>query len=271
MGPLSPTLTASRPMAWVPRYPRELTGSVLSASYIGRMSSVSFRNRSRVCEVAHSSKKKLQPSSPGSAGSLNVLDGHFALGSIAGIGGWGSPDRGTTGRRRSRPHSRPAVRRLTDAASRPGDGDRSCRCARRQAYWHPSRSARPHHPARVALGGRRPGDHRLCRLGEPDGAPAITRRLSSTNWAIWSDAPCGPETCTAPRAGARCWSRWSPATGRFTVAREDQGDHPALTTTGNPGNVGLGLCLAWTSCRCVSWLISSKQQAWWAKTLGGSQ
>jgi Transposase DDE domain group 1 len=29
--------------------------------------------------------------------------------------------------------------------------------------------------------------------------------------AMSSDAPCGPATCTALMAGARCWSRWLPA------------------------------------------------------------
>ena len=45
------------------------------------------------------------------------------------------------------------------------------------------------------------------------GAPAITRCSCSTNSAIWSGVPCVRATCTALRAGARCWSRWSPATG----------------------------------------------------------
>ena len=32
--------------------------------------------------------------------------------------------------------------------------------------------------------------------------------------AIWSGAPCGPATCTAPMAGARCWSRSLALPGR---------------------------------------------------------
>ena len=44
---------------------------------------------------------------------------------------------------------------------------------------------------------------------------------------------------SAPRLGQGVVSMLSrPRGARFTVAREDQGDHPALTTTGNPGNVG---------------------------------
>jgi hypothetical protein len=39
-------------------------------------------------------------------------------------------------------------------------------------------------------------------------APAITRCSCSTSSAIWSGAPCGPATCTAPMAGPRCWGRW---------------------------------------------------------------
>ncbi len=44
-------------------------------------------------------------------------------------------------------------------------------------------------------------------------APAITRCSCSTSSAIWSGAPCAPATFTAPTAGGRCWSRWSPGTG----------------------------------------------------------
>jgi hypothetical protein len=44
-------------------------------------------------------------------------------------------------------------------------------------------------------------------------APVITRRLCSTSSAMSSGALYGRATCTAPTAGARCWSRWSPATG----------------------------------------------------------
>jgi Transposase DDE domain group 1 len=39
------------------------------------------------------------------------------------------------------------------------------------------------------------------------GAPAITRCSCSTNSAIWSGVRCVRATCTALRAGARCWSR----------------------------------------------------------------
>ena len=39
------------------------------------------------------------------------------------------------------------------------------------------------------------------------GAPAITRCSCSTNSAIWSGVCCVRATCTALRAGARCWSR----------------------------------------------------------------
>jgi hypothetical protein len=44
-------------------------------------------------------------------------------------------------------------------------------------------------------------------------APAITRCSCSTSSAIWSGAPCGPETSIRSRAGGRCWIRWLPATG----------------------------------------------------------
>jgi Transposase DDE domain group 1 len=43
--------------------------------------------------------------------------------------------------------------------------------------------------------------------------PVITRCSCSISLAMSSDAPYGRATCTAPTAGARCWSRWSPATG----------------------------------------------------------
>ena len=39
------------------------------------------------------------------------------------------------------------------------------------------------------------------------GAPAITRCSCSTSSVMSSAAPCGQVTCTAPMAGARCWSR----------------------------------------------------------------
>jgi hypothetical protein len=44
-------------------------------------------------------------------------------------------------------------------------------------------------------------------------APVITRCLCSTSSAMSSDAPCARATCTAPTARARCWNRWSSATG----------------------------------------------------------
>jgi hypothetical protein len=44
-------------------------------------------------------------------------------------------------------------------------------------------------------------------------ARAITRYSCSTSSAIWSGAPCGQATSTAPLTGGPCWSRWSPATG----------------------------------------------------------
>jgi hypothetical protein len=37
--------------------------------------------------------------------------------------------------------------------------------------------------------------------------PGITRCSSSISLAMWSDAPYGRATCTAPMVGARCWSR----------------------------------------------------------------
>jgi hypothetical protein len=40
------------------------------------------------------------------------------------------------------------------------------------------------------------------------GAPAITRSSCSTSLAIWSAAPCGPETSIRLMAGGTCWSRW---------------------------------------------------------------
>src|SRR5438874_169562 len=43
-------------------------------------------------------------------------------------------------------------------------------------------------------------------------APVIIRCSCSTSLAIWSGAPCARATCTAPPAGEKCWSRWSPAT-----------------------------------------------------------
>ena len=43
-------------------------------------------------------------------------------------------------------------------------------------------------------------------------APVIIRYSCSTSLAIWSGAPCARATCTAPPAGEKCWSRWSPAT-----------------------------------------------------------
>jgi Transposase DDE domain group 1 len=44
-------------------------------------------------------------------------------------------------------------------------------------------------------------------------APATIRCSCSTSSAIWSGAPCGQATFTAPPAGGMCWSRWLPATG----------------------------------------------------------
>src|SRR3984893_16949636 len=43
-------------------------------------------------------------------------------------------------------------------------------------------------------------------------APVIIRCLCSTSLAIWSGAPRARAACTAPPAGEKCWSRWSPAT-----------------------------------------------------------
>ena len=45
------------------------------------------------------------------------------------------------------------------------------------------------------------------------GAPAITRSSCSTSLAIWSAAPCGPETSIRLMAGGRFWSRSCRATG----------------------------------------------------------
>jgi hypothetical protein len=44
-------------------------------------------------------------------------------------------------------------------------------------------------------------------------APVITRCSCSTSLAIWSGAPCDPETSIRLMAGGMCWSRWSPAIG----------------------------------------------------------
>src|SRR4051812_29378604 len=44
-------------------------------------------------------------------------------------------------------------------------------------------------------------------------APAITRCSCSTSSGIWNAVPCAPATSTPLRAGARCWSRSSSATG----------------------------------------------------------
>jgi len=44
-------------------------------------------------------------------------------------------------------------------------------------------------------------------------APATTRSSCSTSSAMWNAARCDSATSTAPTAGARCLSRWSPATG----------------------------------------------------------
>jgi hypothetical protein len=38
-------------------------------------------------------------------------------------------------------------------------------------------------------------------------APATTCCVCSTNSVIWSGAPCGPATSTAPTAGEKCWTR----------------------------------------------------------------
>jgi Transposase DDE domain group 1 len=43
--------------------------------------------------------------------------------------------------------------------------------------------------------------------------PAITRCSCSTNSAIWSGVRCVRATCTAPRAGERCWGQLCRATG----------------------------------------------------------
>jgi len=45
------------------------------------------------------------------------------------------------------------------------------------------------------------------------GAPAIIRSSCSTSLAIWSAAPCGPETSIRLMAGGRFWSRSCRATG----------------------------------------------------------
>ena len=45
------------------------------------------------------------------------------------------------------------------------------------------------------------------------GAPAIIGSSCSTSLAIWSAAPCGPETAIRLMAGGRFWSRSCRATG----------------------------------------------------------
>ena len=49
--------------------------------------------------------------------------------------------------------------------------------------------------------------------GHISGAPAITRSSCSTSLAIWSAAPCGPETSIRLMAGGTCWSRSCRAIG----------------------------------------------------------
>jgi len=44
------------------------------------------------------------------------------------------------------------------------------------------------------------------------GCTATIRCSCSTSSAMWNGARCVQATCTAPTVGARCWSRWSPAT-----------------------------------------------------------
>ena len=48
--------------------------------------------------------------------------------------------------------------------------------------------------------------------------------------AMWSDAPYGRATCTAPTVGARCWSRWSlawlPSTTRHAIRSSKAMTHP---------------------------------------------
>ena len=54
----------------------------------------------------------------------------------------------------------------------------------------------------------RPMASRRARPGTATSAAPVTTRCScSTSSATWSAASCGPATSTAPKAGARCWSR----------------------------------------------------------------
>jgi Transposase DDE domain group 1 len=58
--------------------------------------------------------------------------------------------------------------------------------------------------------------------------------------AVVADQPAQEAGIGAQSIGG--FDRLGASGARFTVAREDQGDHPALTTTGNPGNVRLSAC-----------------------------
>ena len=65
-----------------------------------------------------------------------------------------------------------------------------------------------HHPRHGQLARARPTASRRARpRTATSAAPATTRCSCSTSSATWSAACCGPATSTAPRAGARCWSR----------------------------------------------------------------
>jgi hypothetical protein len=103
------------------------------------------------------------------------------------------PGRGTGGRRRSRPRSRQAVRRLTDAAIQPAGGDHSCRCVHRRARRHSCRSGPACHPARgraatrhwrrswsreigASAGGQNRASAPRCPL-HPSGPPLLPRSI----------------------------------------------------------------------------------------------
>ena len=57
------------------------------------------------------------------------------------------------------------------------------------------------------------GEQEVALTTAISGAPAIIRSSCSTSLAIWSAAPCGPETSIRLMAGGRFWSLSCRATG----------------------------------------------------------
>ncbi len=79
------------------------------------------------------------------------------------------PGRGTAGRRRSRPRNQPAVQKPIGAAGHTAGAARSCRCAHRQAYRHPSRLDSARHPTH---------DRPAARIGRVHGAAKLQQQAA---------------------------------------------------------------------------------------------